>query len=175
MDGETNNQRNPVKLIVAAIVGAYFLWVVVRPREWRLLDGVNLLVHEAGHPLFGVFGEFISIAGGSLIQVIIPIVFVIYFFREGQRFSAALTLNWVGHNLINVSIYAGDAVAMQLPLVGNGDRIHDWNYLLTELQLLGAAGSISLALQAAGSLTIIFAICLAIKFALDKEEPATDL
>jgi hypothetical protein len=64
---------------------------------------VNLLIHEAGHVIFMPFGEFISIAGGSLFQLIVPAVFAAYFFRRGQFFSAALVLFWLGESMLNVA------------------------------------------------------------------------
>lgn len=39
-----------------------------------VLDGANFIFHEAGHVLFSLFGEFLGILGGSLTQVIIPVV-----------------------------------------------------------------------------------------------------
>jgi len=43
---------------------------------------------------------------------------------------------WCGYNIVNVSYYMADAVLMQLPLLGGDNVIHDWNYLLTSLNLL---------------------------------------
>ena len=37
---------------------------------------------------------------------------------------------WTMQNLWNVARYMGDARAQLLPLVGNGDRIHDWSEIL---------------------------------------------
>ena len=70
---------NPAKLIVGILAALYFLWCVYDPFTWRLLDGVDFLIHEAGHPIFGIFGEFIGVAGGSLLQVLVPLAFFGYF------------------------------------------------------------------------------------------------
>ena len=72
------------KLIVAGIASAYFLWCAYDPTQWHLIDGVNLLIHEAGHIVFRPFGEFMMIAGGSLFQVIMPLLFVGYFAYQRQ-------------------------------------------------------------------------------------------
>ena len=61
-----------------------------------------------------------------------------YRLREGtwpqQRdvFAVAFAWGWLATNLFEVATYAGDAVAMSLPLVtpGGGHAIHDWNYVL---------------------------------------------
>jgi hypothetical protein len=143
------------KLIVAVLAGLYFLWCAFDPYEWRLIDGVNLVIHEAGHFVFRPFGEFITIAGGSLFQVIMPALFVIYFAYHRNLYSASMVIFWVGQSTLNVSVYAGDAVAMQLPLLGGPDSFHDWNYLLTSMDLLMATSKVALLIRAAGTLLIL--------------------
>src|ERR1051325_3741536 len=90
-----------VKIVVALLAGAYFLWAAAHPDEWRMIDGVNLVIHEAGHLFFRPFGEFLMIAGGSLFQVIVPVVFAVYFFFNRKYFSCALLFLWVGESLLN--------------------------------------------------------------------------
>ena len=150
------------RLAIAILAGAYFLWAALHPDQWRLIDGVNLLIHEAGHLFFRPFGEFMMIAGGSLFQVIVPLVFAGYFFFSKKEFSAALVLFWLGESMLNVSVYAADSVLMQLPLLGGNDTIHDWNYMLNELGLLWQTGKIASVIRALGTLTIIFALVWAI-------------
>lgn len=132
----------------------YFGDVMIHPDKWRLLDSFNLIVHEAGHPIFAILGEFMGFAGGTLMQLLVPAAFLVSFFRQGQPFSSALMLFWLGQSLVNVSIYAGDAATMDLPLFGAGDRIHDWNWMLGELNLLGATPLI------AGSFRLLGLSCI---------------
>jgi hypothetical protein len=153
---------NKVKITIAILVGAYFLWAAAHPDQWRLIDGVNLIIHEAGHIFFKPLGEFMMIAGGSLFQVIVPLTFAGYFYFNQKQFSCALVLFWLGESLLNVSVYAADSVVMQLPLLGGNDTIHDWNYMLNELGLLWHTGKIALVIRALGTLTIIFALVWAI-------------
>lgn len=120
-------------LVFAAI---YAIARVRNPEYWDFLDDLNLAVHEAGHLVFSAFGETMTILGGSLFQVLVPAVFVGYFARTHQRYAAAVTLSWVGVNLLNVSRYIGDARAQELPLLGGEDSIHDWWYLLINWDLL---------------------------------------
>ncbi|HUQ32132.1 MAG TPA: hypothetical protein VM095_08425 [Pyrinomonadaceae bacterium] len=145
------------RFVIAALAGAYFLWAAAHPGEWRLIDGLNLVIHEAGHVVFRPFGEFLMIAGGSLFQVIVPLVFTGYFFFNKKEFSSAFVLFWAGESLLNVSVYAADAVEMQLPLLGGDNSIHDWNYMLDQLDLLRQTQSIALIIRAVGTLTIIVA------------------
>src|SRR3954468_7030584 len=119
--------RAPLKTVIALAAGCYFLWAAFHPADWRFVDNFNLVIHEAGHILFMPFGQFMTIAGGSLFQVIVPAAFAVYFYYQEKYYSSALVLFMVGESLINVSVYAGDAVTMQLPLLGGDDSIHDWN------------------------------------------------
>ena len=151
---------------IAVLAGAYFLWAALHPDQWRLIDGVNLIIHEAGHLFFRPFGEFIMIAGGSLFQVIVPATFAGYFYFKRQYFSCAFILFWLGESLLNVSVYAADSVQMQLPLLGGNDSIHDWNYMLDHLGLLWHTAGIAFAIRTLGTLTIITALVWAIITAL---------
>lgn len=152
------SSMNKGRLAVTGVAGAYFLSVAWDPQRWRLLDSVNLLIHEAGHPLFAVFGEFMGFAGGTLMQLLIPLAFVLHFLREGKPFQALLVLFWLGQSLLNVSVYAADAQAMALPLFGGGDRIHDWNWMLDSLNLLGATPLIAGTIRLLGTCVILAAL-----------------
>ena len=139
----------------------YFLWIAYAPMQGSFLDLVDLPIHETGHLLFRPFGEFLMIAGGSLFQIIFPAVFVGYFIWHEKYYSAAVVLFWVGQSILNVWIYASDAVVMQLVLTsgftGTEGSFHDWNYLLTETGLIKSTNIVSGIIRAAGTLTIITA------------------
>ncbi len=154
-----------LKLVVAVVASLYFFWCAYDPYQWHLIDGVNLIIHEAGHLFFRPFGEFMMIAGGSLFQVIMPALFVGYFLYHNKLYSAALVLFWVGESILNVSVYAGDAVALQLPLLGGEGSIHDWNYMLSSLNLLGSTTQIAGALRLLGTIAIALASFGSFKFA----------
>jgi len=106
-----------------------------RLNAW-LLDNVNLVFHEAGHVIFALGGEFIGILGGSLMQVLIPVVCGVALLQRGDFFGVALCGLWTGQSMVNVAIYVGDARQLALPLLGGEHVIHDWNYLLGKLGLL---------------------------------------
>lgn len=112
---------------------AYQYWT--NPDFWNLLDGVNLLIHEAGHFIFLIFGEFISIAGGSFFQLLVPILFIGYFIKKRDFTGASFAVFWLGTSLFHLATYIGDAQEMALPLLVEG-TIHDWNYLLTRTNVL---------------------------------------
>ena len=64
----------------------------------------DLIFHEAGHILFSPFGLFMTTLGGSLNQVLIPIVCAIAFLRNGDLFGVAVMGWWTGQNLLDVAI-----------------------------------------------------------------------
>lgn len=167
-------KRDPLKLIVAVIASLYFFWCAYDPYQWHLIDGVNLLIHEAGHIIFSALGEFVMIAGGSLFQIIMPAIFVGYFCYQRQLFSAALVLFWVGESILNVSVYAGDSLALQLPLLGGSDTLHDWNYLLSSTGLLQHTAAIAGGIRLLGTLVIIAASVGAFVFARRRDADIDD-
>jgi len=73
---------NYPKLGLASLFALYFLWIAYDPMQGSFLDNVNLAIHESGHLIFRILGEFAGIAGGSLFQVILPLAFVGYFGSE---------------------------------------------------------------------------------------------
>lgn len=102
---------------------------------------------------------------GSGFQILLPLSIACYFFVTRQHFSGAVCLMWVGQNLLNVSVYAGDAIAMQLPLLGGDGVMHDWNYLLTTLGMLKFTPEVASVLFLLGIITIGAGIVLAFFFA----------
>lgn len=151
------------KLIFAGMLTIYFLWIAYAPMQGSFLDIVDLPIHETGHLIFGIFGETLGMAGGTLFQLIVPAVFAGYFWWNEKHFSAVVVLFWVGQSFINVYIYAQDAIVMQLPLVGGG--IHDWNWMLSRFGLLASTSTIAGLIRAIGTLTIIAAAVFSIFYA----------
>jgi len=105
----------------------------------RFIHGVDLVIHEAGHTLALVLPRFLYLLAGSALQVIIPAVCAWTFFRQREPASFAVALFWTGESVADVAIYMADAKTQALPLLGGQGTIHDWNYLLGQLHLLGWA------------------------------------
>src|SRR5258708_7747247 len=167
-------QPNIPKLIFATMLSIYFLWIAYDPMQGSFLDNVDLPIHETGHLLFRIFGEFMMVAGGSLFQVIFPAVFVGYFFWQKSYYSAAIVLVWVGQSILNVWVYAADAVVMKLVLTsgftGTEGSFHDWNYLLTATGLINSTKTVAGIIRFVGTLTIIVAGLSAIYFSFEKPD-----
>lgn len=103
------------------------------------MHNVNLPIHEAGHIVFGIFGWFIGVLGGSLMQLLIPLAFVLVFLLKYKNyFGSSVTLWWLAQNFMDISPYIDDARAQRLLLLGGvtGNDVpgyHDWNNILGHL------------------------------------------
>jgi len=112
------------------------IWLIMNRGQYSWIDNADLVIHEAGHFFFTLFGKFIYTLGGSLMQILLPSLITWYFWRNSCRTGAQFGLLWLGQNLINISIYASDAQAQSLPLLGGNKVYHDWTYLLGTTNLL---------------------------------------
>lgn len=118
----------------------YLLSVSIRsyqdPTFWSLIHNVNLIFHEAGHMILMLFGKFFHVFGGTLFEFGIPLFITIYFLLQKKWFSACFGAWWLSTAFYGISIYARDAILMQLPLLGGESVSHDWNTLLNMLDVL---------------------------------------
>jgi len=142
---------------LTAILAVYGAFLAFTPGHYGWLDSLDLAIHEFGHPLFAIFGEFVGYLGGTLMQLLMPGLFVWYFWRRGDRHASTVALWWVAQNLWNISVYIKDARAEELPLLGGGE--HDWSYLLGALGLLDQDQVIGIAVRFAGVLVLLWS-CL---------------
>ena len=101
---------------------------------WTVTHAFDLIVHEAGHFFFRFFGRFMEIAGGSIMQLLLPALLVYQGVYWSNKLGTQLALLLLGQNFVDVSIYAADAQARQLPLIANlGPESHDWHNMLAML------------------------------------------
>lgn len=129
------------------------------------LDLPNLIFHEAGHFVFAPFGRFMTVLGGSLLQILIPLIVAGAFVRERQLFNAGLGTWWAGQNMLDVAVYMADARALRLVLLGGktGAEVegHDWEYLLTALGVIHRDRVIGLWTHYLGALVMVASIAFA--------------
>ena len=154
-----------------ALLALLALWTLAFLRhglDARYLMGsflhlVHLPFHEAGHVFLMPFGRFLSVLGGSLFQVAIPLLCgAVFLLKNRDPFAASVTLWWTGQSLMDLAPYVADARALRLPLLGGrtGAEVegHDWEYLLGTLGLTNhdvTLGRLSFAL---GALTMLAAL-----------------
>ena len=105
-------------LVALGLAALWFAWVHFVSREgWVfLLDGANLALHEAGHPVVGLFSERLMVYGGTIFQLLFPALFAHHFWRRRQAPGFAAMLLWLAESLMNVGRYMKDARAQALPL-----------------------------------------------------------
>jgi hypothetical protein len=124
------------KWLPSLIILPVAVYLILNRGHYTWIDNADLVIHEAGHVFFMFFGEFIHFAGGTLMQILLPLLIAWYFFRNMYRTGLQVSLLWLGQNFINISVYAADARSRVLPLLGGNKAGHDWHYMLGRLNLL---------------------------------------
>jgi hypothetical protein len=103
------------------------------------MHNVNLPIHEAGHMVFRFLGDFMGVLGGSIMQLLIPAIFVVAFvYQQKNAFGGAISLWWLAQNFMDLAPYIGDARVQRLVLLGGvtgreAPGYHDWNNILGRL------------------------------------------
>jgi len=156
----------PVLLILL-----YFSWRVIpsslasNAAGHSFMHLVNLPFHEAGHVFFRFFGRFMHSLGGSLGQLLMPVIcFIALRYKTRDDFGAAVCLWWFGENFVDMAPYMNDARSLSLPLLGGNFGysspygFHDWQFLLTESGLLRYDHAIARTSHGIGSLLMLAAI-----------------
>lgn len=100
-------------------------------------------IHEFGHIVFRPFGEFMHNLGGTLFQVLLPLIFGgILIVKNRDPFAAAVCLWWAAIALIDAAPYVYDAYKPQHILLSGrtgDDGSHDFVDVLGDLGLLNKA------------------------------------
>lgn len=137
----SSRNEEALRVGVTILLFVFGLWIMRSPDSYTWLDDVDLAIHEPGHLLFGWGGERLAAFGGTLLQLIFPLVFAVYFARQRDWHAVTVPVWWLGQNGWNIARYVADARAQELPLVGGGE--HDWTYLLAEFDLLSSDQAIA--------------------------------
>lgn len=127
----------------------YFLYIGIKhisdSRYQSWFGALNLGFHELGHYVFAPFGEFLTYAGGSIFQCLIPILSIGMFLKQKHYFGPGVMGVWLSTNLFSVATYMADSRARQLDLVAPGIGVipaeeagtnHDWWQIFTRLGIL---------------------------------------
>ena len=123
---------------------------------------VHLPFHEAGHILFMPLGSFLMALGGTLAQLMVPLLCAGALLRRRDRFGTAVALWWTGQSLMDIAPYVADARALRLVLLGGhtGAEVegHDWEAILGALGWLRYDVALGRAANAAGVLLMLAAL-----------------
>lgn len=125
-------------LTISALFSGDNSWIV------QYLHSLNLLVHEFGHPFFGLLGnDILRSLGGTLAQMLMPLIFCLaLWIKPRDLLGASIALWWVFENFVDTAPYIADSIVMQLPLTSGTTGaempygFHDWNFILSETGLL---------------------------------------
>jgi hypothetical protein len=146
-------------LIGWSIFYAFVLYELLSGGDFpKYMDGVFVPVHEGGHIIFGWFGQFIAVAGGTFLQLAAPAMLAIYFAFRRQPQGVTFCMFFFFEQFGPIATYMADARAQELPLltVGSGDDvIHDWNYLFGKLGVLAHDTQIASAMRVIGWLGML--------------------
>jgi hypothetical protein len=141
---ETNPFIFGARVLLFLIILLWGLKFIFTPMEsntivqsfWHL---VNLPFHEAGHIIFRPLGRFMTSLGGTLGQLLMPLVcLVVFIIKTRDPFAGSFSLWWLGVNFMDIAPYINDARSGTLPLLGgNTGRtspygFHDWEFILKE-------------------------------------------
>ena len=154
-------------LLVFAAWGLRLCWLDYRDGEIMnsFIHAPLLIFHEAGHVIFRPFGEWVSVLGGTLGQLLMPAVLgIALLWKNRDPFGAAIGLWLFGVSVLDVAPYMYDAWEPQLTLLGGGtgnDSFHDWIYLFDSVGQLHHAQRIGAITHALGVAVILLAVAWA--------------
>ncbi len=105
----------------------------------NLINGANMIVHEAGHGICYLIGcpQFIMALNGTLFQLLLPLIFIAYYRRRENRILAGLGGVWLAQNLVYVAWYMSySQTPNRYPFFLGGNAIHDFWYMFSQLGVL---------------------------------------
>jgi len=149
----------------AVLIGASGFYLLFLYQEARgrgpllLIDLVFVPIHEGGHLLFRFFGwQFLYVAGGTLLQIGVPLILAAYFASQRQIEGTAFCTFFSFEQFLPIATYMADARTQQLQLITVGDSgfvIHDWNYLFSALGVINHDIQIAHVVRVAGWIGMI--------------------
>jgi hypothetical protein len=154
-----------VLFIIFFIWGWKFILMTIESNEigCSFMHRINLVFHEAGHIIFIPFGRFVRILGGSLGQLLMPLIVTFaLIIKNRDNFGGSIGLWWFAQSLMDLAPYINDARALKLMLItgGTGADIpgtHDWQNILLTLRLIRYDRAIASGIDAIGTILMLAA------------------
>jgi hypothetical protein len=134
----------------------FLLYAFADRSGFLILDYVNLIIHEGGHFFFSWFGDTIRILGGTLGELLVPLLCAAYFLFHRETTGFAFSTFWLFENFPYIGTYMADARTSALPLVGSEES--DWTILFTQWGLLGQDQKIGATMRTLGYLGMLATI-----------------
>jgi hypothetical protein len=136
----------------------FLLYALTNNSGFLLIDYVFVPIHEAGHLLLSYFGHTLMVAGGTLLQLGVPLMLAIYFALHRQATGTAFCGFFFFENFLNVATYMADSRRMELQYVTVGDpdlAEHDWLTMFSQIGILQYDTKIAAAVRAIGWMGMI--------------------
>jgi hypothetical protein len=139
--------------------------------EPGFFHNIHLVFHETGHVLFSWAPPLWHSLGGTIGQLAVPLALAIAFIAKNRDgFGAAICGWWLGHSLVDCAPYINDARKMQVTLLGGETGMevegHDWNFILSHLNLLEIDVHLSRQVLLAGRIVMAVSLIAAAAFAI---------
>jgi hypothetical protein len=112
----------------------FLLYAFLNRSGFLFLDYLNLIIHEGGHFFFSWLGYTIMILGGTLAELLVPLLCATYFFWQREAIGFSFSSFWFFENFPYIGTYMADARSASLPLVGAEES--DWTILFSQWGLL---------------------------------------
>ena len=155
----------------AALLAALALWSFFLMRmDYRtgeiaqsFLHRPLLVFHEAGHVVFMAFGQWLMVLGGTLGQLLMPMLLAgALLWKNRDPFGASVGCWFLGVSVMDVAPYMFDALQPQLMLLsgstGENGGPHDWIYLFDSLGLMPRAQMIGGLIHKIGALLVLLSL-----------------
>src|SRR5690349_23007074 len=139
-----------------AVYLLFLLYAVLDRTGFLFVDYVNLMIHEGGHFFFSWFGDTIRILGGTLGELIVPLLCAAAFWWRREPSAVTFCSFWFFENFLYIGTYMSDARTSALPLVGGDES--DWTILFGKWGLLAKDQQIGSSTRALGWLGMVAAV-----------------
>jgi hypothetical protein len=134
----------------------FLLYALTSSTHFLIFDYANLIIHEAGHFFFSWFGEAIRILGGTLGELLVPLLCASYFFFQRETTGFTFSMFWFFENFPYIGAYMADARTASLPLVGSDES--DWAILFGQWGFLAQDQEIGSTMRILGYLGMLATI-----------------
>jgi len=148
----------PVRLAWLAFYMAFLFYAMADKSGYLLIDYVFVPIHEGGHLLFSYLGHTLMVAGGTLLQLGVPLMLAVYFASQRQATGVAFCSFFFFENFLNVATYMADSRRMALQYVTVGDpdfAEHDWLSMFSQMGVVQYDTRIAAVVRAIGWLGMI--------------------
>jgi DNA-directed RNA polymerase subunit RPC12/RpoP len=170
----------------AVLLGGFLIWgarlIFMDYRTGEIaqsfIHGPLLIFHEAGHVVFRIFGHWVSVLGGTLGQLVMPLILgIALLWKNRDPFGAAIGLWLFGVSVLDVAPYMFDALHPQLMLLSGSTGEaggHDWIYLFDSMGLLKKSQTIGAVTHAIGALIVVASMAWAARVLIKSRDGTRD-